>query len=516
MRLGALLAALPPERAALRIENGEGADQVKVRGIAIDSRAVAPGDLFVALRGTHADGHEHLAQALALGAVAVVVERLPQGIALGERPAVVVRDARRTLAPLSARFFGDPSAELVVVGVTGTNGKTSTTYLLESMLLAAGRRPGVIGTVEVRFADERIRSVNTTPESLALQRLLRSMRNQGVDAVAMEVSSHALAIGRTDECRFRVAAFTNLTQDHLDFHETMEAYREAKLRFFREHLGAGTDAVVNADDTHADAFAAAAREVGARVLRVSRKPAPDVDLAVAEAQVTLTGTRARLRLPGGSLAVELPLLGDFNVENLLVAAGCAVALGLAPDAIARGAARCAQVPGRLERVDPNRPDAPTVLVDYAHTPDAVDKLLRTVRPLARGRLITVFGCGGDRDRGKRAPMAEAVSRWSDRAIATSDNPRTEDPLRILEDMTAGLQRLRRVEADGLDAADRSWTPLVDRRAAIELAIAIARPSDTVVVAGKGHEDYQIVGRERIPFDDRVEARRALARRPGAR
>jgi UDP-N-acetylmuramoyl-L-alanyl-D-glutamate--2,6-diaminopimelate ligase len=516
MRLAPLLAALPPERGPIRIENDAGVQELKVRGLAIDSRAVAPGDLFVALRGVHADGHDHLESALALGAVAVVVERLPPGLDLRGRPAVVVRDTRRSLAPLAARFFGDPSAELAVIGVTGTNGKTSTTYLVESMLREAGRRPGVIGTVEVRFADERLRSINTTPESVELQRLLRAMRTRGVDTVAMEVSSHALAIGRTDECQFRVAAFTNLTQDHLDFHETMEAYREAKLRFFRDHLGPDRHAVVNADDPSAEHFETAARAAGARVLRVARKPGPGVDVALADAEMALTGTRARLALPGGPLAVELPLLGDFNLENLLVAAGCAVALDLGPEAIGRGASRCIQVPGRLERVDPNRADTPTVLVDYAHTPDAVDKLLRTVRPLARGRLVTVFGCGGDRDRSKRAPMAEAVARWSDRAVVTSDNPRTEDPGRILEDVTAGLRGLRRVEPDALDAAEASFTALVDRRAAIELAIGLARPADTVVIAGKGHEDYQIVGRERIPFDDRVEARRALERRRGGR
>jgi len=512
MRLAELLAALPPEQSPVSVT---GSVEVPIRGLAIDSRAVAPGDLFVALRGAQADGHAHLGEALALGAAAVVVESLPPELALGDHPAVVVRDSRRALAPLAARFFGHPSEELTLIGVTGTNGKTSTTYLLESMLASAGRRPGVIGTVEVRFADERLRSINTTPESLELQRVLRAMRNRGVDAVAMEVSSHGLSIGRTDGCRFAVAAVTNLTQDHLDFHQTMEAYRDAKLRLFRE-LRPDAAAVVNLDDPSAEHFVAAARRAGARTLGVARKSGPGVDASIDEAVVALSGTRLRLRLPGGPLEVDLPLLGDFNVENLLVAVGCAVALGIDPAAIARGAARTPQVPGRVERVDSGRPDAPTVLVDYAHTPDAVDKLLRTVRPLARGRLITVFGCGGDRDRTKRAPMAEAVARWSDRAIATSDNPRTEDPQRILGDVVVGLDRLRRVEPDGLDADAGSYAIVVDRREAIALAVGIARPEDTVVIAGKGHEDYQIVGRKRFPFDDRHEARRALERRGQAR
>jgi len=512
MRLAALLAGLPPERNTLRIEAAQADADPPIRGIAIDSRAVVPGDLFVALRGVHADGHEHLQQAIDLGAAAVVVERVPAGIDLRGCPAVVVRDARQSLAPLSALFFGNPSEELSLIGVTGTNGKTSTTYLLESILKAAGRRTGLIGTVEVRYADEHLRSVNTTPESVELQRLLRAMRTHGVDAVAMEVSSHALAIGRTDGCRFEAAAFTNVTQDHLDFHETMDAYRVAKTRLFREHLRPGAAAVLNLDDPAAAEFLAAARDGGGRPICVARKPGPGVDVAVEAAHVDLGGTRARLRLPTGPLELALPLLGDFNIENLLVAVGLAVGLDIPVDAIVRGVESCPQVPGRVERVDPGRPDTPTVLVDYAHTPDAVDKLLRTVRPMARGRLITVFGCGGDRDRTKRAPMAEAVARWSDRAIATSDNPRGEDPEAILADVVLGLRRLRKVEAADLDGSDASFACLVDRHAAIRLALGIARSADTVVIAGKGHEDYQIVGRQRLPFDDRIEARRALAGR----
>jgi UDP-N-acetylmuramoyl-L-alanyl-D-glutamate--2,6-diaminopimelate ligase len=516
VRLGELLAALPAGRGALRIEGGDAASEIPIRGVAVDSRAVVPGDLFVALRGAQVDAHRHLDQALALGAAALVVEEVPAGLDLRGRPAVLVADTRRSLALLAARFYGYPSEELELIGVTGTNGKTSTTYLLEAMLAAAGRRPGVIGTVEVRYAGERQRTLNTTPESLELQRILRAMRTRGVDAVAMEVSSHALAMGRTDGCRFAVAAVTNVTQDHLDFHQTMEAYRDAKVALFRERLRPGAVAVVNADDTSAPHFEAAARAAGARVLRVSRKPGPGIDVALDDAAVALEGTRARLRLPEGPLAIELPLLGDFNLENLLVASGCALALGLPAEAIARGAAGCAQVPGRIERVDPNQPGVPTVLVDYAHTPDAVDKLLRTVRPLARGRLVTVFGCGGDRDRTKRAPMAEAVARWSDRVIVTSDNPRTEDPERVLDDVVVGLAGLRAVAPDDLDGTERGYARIADRHAAIELAVSLARAEDTVVIAGKGHEDYQIVGRERLPFDDRNEARRALARRPAGR
>jgi UDP-N-acetylmuramoyl-L-alanyl-D-glutamate--2,6-diaminopimelate ligase len=508
VRLSALLGALPP---ALAPDGPTPAADPVVRGLCIDSRQVSPGDLFVALPGQYADGHDHLPEALRLGAAAFVVERRPEGD-LGGRPVVCVRDARRALAPLAVCFFGDPSRELTLVGVTGTNGKTSTTFLVESILREAGRRVGLIGTVQVRYADVRRRALNTTPESLELQRTLRHMLDRGVDAVAMEVSSHGIALGRIAGCRFAVAALTNVTQDHLDFHGSMEFYVESKLAFFRQHLAPGGAAVVNADDPRAAAFEAAAKDAGARLVRVSRRREAGADVELVGADVTLEGSHLRLRLPSGPLPAELPLLGEFNLENALVATGCAVALGVAPDAIARGLRGCPQVPGRMERVGADLSGAPTVLVDYAHTPDAVEKLLRAVRPLARGRLVALFGCGGDRDRGKRPLMADAVARHADRVIVTSDNPRSEDPLRILADVEQGLSALRRVEPDALDAAERAYASLPDRRAAIELAIRIARPEDTVLLAGKGHEDYQIVGRERLPFDDRVEARRALLRR----
>ena len=516
MRLSDLLEALPPGLAPIEILRSDGREDPAIRGIQIDSRAVAPGDLFVALRGSQADGHHFLGAAAKLGAVAFLVEALPEGVDLEGRPIVVVRDTRRALAPLATRFYGAPSAELTLVGVTGTNGKTSTTYLVESILQAAGRNVGVVGTVEVRYAQERHRAINTTPESLELQRLLRAMRTQGVDAVAMEVSSHGLALGRVDGCRFTVGAITNLTQDHLDFHGTMEAYRDAKALLFVRHIAPDGAAVVHLDDSFAPAFVDAARTAGVRLVTTSRNPKTGADVALLSADVSLSGTRASVRLPPAlgttPLDVTLPLIGDFNLENMLVAVGIAAALGVAPAHIAAGLAAVPQVPGRVERVDTDLSGAPTVLVDYAHTPDAVEKLLRTVRPLAHGRLITVFGCGGDRDRAKRPLMAQAVARWSDRVVATSDNPRTEDPMAILADLERGLTGLCRVGAVALQATPRSYAVLPDRRGAIELALAIAQPEDTVVIAGKGHEDYQIVGRERLPFDDREEARRALARR----
>jgi len=515
MRLSALLAALPSENAQTALHADRGQEDPIVRGLCHDSRAVCPGDLFIALRGALADGHVHLEQALDLGAAALLLEELPPGLERRGRPAAVVRDTRRAVSPLACAFFGNPSAELQLLGVTGTNGKTSVTYLLESILCAAGRRVGVIGTVETRWPGERKRSLNTTPDGLELQRTLRNMRTAGAEAAVMEVSSHGLALGRVDGCHFTVAAFTNLTQDHLDFHGDMGRYGEAKLLLFSEHLAKDGSAVLNLDDPASSRFAEAARAAGARILFVSRQAGGLADVALLEAEVNLAGSRARLRLPSGPLEVSCPLVGDFNLENLLVAAGCAVALDIAPRTLADGLASCPQVPGRIERVGADVPGAPTILVDYAHTPDAVEKLLRTVRPLSQGRLVTVFGCGGDRDRAKRPLMAEAVARHSDRVIATSDNPRTEDPLAILRDVEVGLGKLSRVAPEALDATPAGFTTVPDRRAAIELALGLARPEDTLVIAGKGHEDYQIIGRERLPFDDRAEARRALRRRTRA-
>ncbi len=506
IRLSALLAGLPHELAPRRVPSGDPG----INGIKVDSRAVAPGDLFVALRGSNVDGHAFLAEAAAFGAVALLVEEEPA--AAGLPPAVVVPDTRRALAPIALRFFGDPARELKLIGVTGTNGKTSTTFLSESILAAAGKRTGLIGTVEVRYAGERQRAINTTPESLELQRLLRDMCTRGVDAAVMEVSSHGLALGRVAGVGFDVAALTNLTQDHLDFHGDMQAYADAKARLFRHHLKPGGVGVVNLDDPQAERFLAAAHAGGARTLGVTRRPGASAEVRVEAAQVSLSGVRARLALPSGPLELALPLVGDFNVENLAVAVGIALGLGIAPDAIARGVAACPQVPGRMERVASPAPGAPVVLVDYAHTPDAVEKVLRAVRPLTEGRVIAVFGCGGDRDRSKRPRMAEAVARFADRAVLTSDNPRTEDPQAILREVEQGLGSMRRVEPRALASTEHAFSSLLDRREAIQLAIRIAGRGDSVVIAGKGHEDYQIVGRERLPFDDREEARRALERR----
>lgn len=519
MRLSALLAALPSQWAPSQWLRADPTEDPIIRGVAYDSRYVSPGDLFVALRGAVSDGHDYLSQAVELGAVALLVEAAPAD-ASGRPPVVIVPDTRRALAPVAARFYGDPASECTMIGITGTNGKTSTCYLVESMLRKAGVRSGLIGTIGVRYAGQEERAVNTTPESLDLQRTLRAMRTQGVEAVVMEVSSHGLELGRVHGCRFKVAAFTNLTQDHLDFHGTMDAYLESKALLFRDHLRPGAWAVLNVDDPASEKLVGTARDAGASILRTSRNPDSQAEIRVLRADVSLAGSRVRLALGDAEREVDCPLLGDFNLENLVVACGIAVGLGLDPDAIVQGIAACPQVPGRVELVTRPGADAdaegdPTVIVDYAHTPDAVDKLLRATRPMARGRLVTVFGCGGDRDRAKRPLMAEAVARSSDRVVATSDNPRTEDPAAILRDVEAGLTDLARVEPERLGSCERSYCVVEDRREAIRIALSAAEPGDTVVLAGKGHEDYQIVGREKLPFDDRDEARRALAGRRGA-
>ncbi|NNL84327.1 MAG: UDP-N-acetylmuramoyl-L-alanyl-D-glutamate--2,6-diaminopimelate ligase [Myxococcales bacterium] len=504
MRFAELAENISAELDPCWIDNA--APETNIRGISYDSRVVAPGDLFVALRGSGTDGHRFVRAAGDAGAVALLVEKdFAGGTPL---PTLGVTDSRAALAQIAAPFFGNPARELALVGITGTNGKTSTCTLVESILRAAGRTTGLIGTVEIRFRDEHVRSINTTPESLDLQRTLRAMCTAGVDVVAMEVSSHGLALGRVTGCVFRIAALSNVTQDHLDFHGDMDGYVEAKALLFRDYLAEDGCAVINLDDSYAKRFVAATRERGAACLLVSAEGREEADLRVLSATTTVEGTELRIATPDGIIDATLPLIGALNIENGILAAGVGAALGISREHIAAGLARCPQVPGRLERILGDTGSA-SVFVDYAHTPDALAKLLRTLRPLTEGRLIAVFGCGGDRDRGKRPLMAEAVARHADIAIATSDNPRTEDPESILDDVEAGLAGAPSLSAQELARAMRGYIRIADRRTAIRAAIEAGNSSDTVVLAGKGHEDYQIIGRERLPFDDRDEARRVL-------
>jgi UDP-N-acetylmuramoyl-L-alanyl-D-glutamate--2,6-diaminopimelate ligase len=480
---------------------GRAAD-VDVSGVASDSRRVRPGDLFFALPGRTTDGARHVDEARTRGARAVVATG---PLDAGPLPLVRAADPRRLLGLAAARLAGDPSADLTLVGVTGTNGKTTVTYLLEAIWRAAGLTTGVVGTITYRVAGAARPAPLTTPEAPELQALLAEMRAAGVGHVAMEVSSHALEQERVAGCRFDAGVFTNLTRDHLDFHGDLAAYEAAKARLFLEHLPAsgkpGPVAVVNVDDAAGARLAAA---VGVRCVRVGRDTSATV--RALEVESRLDGTRGLLALGGERVAFTSTLVGAPHTENIMAAAATAWALGLPAGTIVAGIATAAPPPGRVERI---AGPGFTVVVDYAHTPDALERLLAAMRPLAPGALIVVFGCGGDRDRGKRPLMGEAVARLADMAVLTSDNPRTEDPLRILGDVEAGLR-------DGGMAplaAACGYVVEADRRAAIRRALGLARPGDLVIVAGKGHEDYQIVGTEKRRLDDREEVRRALEERP---
>ena len=458
---------------------------VEVRAVRDDSRAVQAGDVFVAVKGMRSDGHAFVSAAIERGAAAIVVEKRVDGAKV---PQVVVKSGAKALGPLVARSLGDPADKLVLIGITGTNGKTTTTYLVESILAAAGHKPGVIGTVSYRWAGQSIEAPYTTPTPQVLHETFGKMLAAGCTHVVMEVSSAALAMDRLAGVHFKVAAFSNLTQDHLDVHGTMAAYRDAKKRLFTDHLR-GT-AVANIDDPEGEGMALAS---GANPLRVGKGG----DVHVIDEESTVRGIRAKIATPRGDLAIESkPLVGHYNVANLMLAIGIAEALEVPHDAIARGIAELEGVPGRVERVA-NHADL-DILVDYAHTPDALRNVLTALRPLTRRRLICVFGCGGDRDPTKRPKMGAAVAELTDVAVVTSDNPRTEDPRAIIDAI--------------LPAVPKPFFVDVDRRTAIRAAIAEATPGDVVVIAGKGHEDYQILGTKKIHFDDREEAAAAATER----
>ena len=465
---------------------------VAVRRVVDDSRRVEPGDLFVAVRGLTVDGHGFVRAAIERGAAAVVVEA-EQPVSV---PQVVVPSAARALPLLVARAAGLPAERMRLIGVTGTNGKTTTTYLVENMLRAARFSPGVVGTVSVRYAGRELPAKYTTPTPTELHELFADMVAAGVSDVVMETSSAALAMDRLGGLRFQVAAFSNLTQDHLDVHGTMAAYQDAKARLFSELLAHDGVAVVNVDDPAGPAMLAAAPS-SARRLRVSTRG--EADIALVSASSSVAGIAARFLTPVGTIAVvSSRLFGDYNIANLGLAIGIGVALGLPAAAIAAGIA-AAEVPGRVQRVENAR--GLHVFVDYAHTPDALERVIAALRALTPGRLIVVFGCGGDRDPSKRPQMGRIVAERADGAIVTSDNPRTEDPGTIIEMILAGIDR----------SAPAELVVEPDRRTAIGVAVRAAGPEDVVLIAGKGHEDYQILGKAKIHFDDREEAVLAIAR-----
>ncbi|MSP15299.1 MAG: UDP-N-acetylmuramoyl-L-alanyl-D-glutamate--2,6-diaminopimelate ligase [Myxococcales bacterium] len=494
MRLVDLLAEVDGARLV-----GDGA--CEIGAVHDDSRRVAVGDLFVAVPGLTVDGHDFVAAACARGAAAVVVEReLSVPV-----PQIVVGCAKRALGRLAARVAGRPADRMTLVGITGTNGKTTASYLVEAMLAAAhtGARPGVIGTVSFRFGGRETPATFTTPAPVELHALFGDLAARGCSHVVMETSSAALAMDRLEGVVFQVAAFTNLTQDHLDLHGTMAAYRAAKERLFSERLAANGTAVAMVDDGDGigEAMLAAAPAT-ARKLRVSLRRADNAaDISVASATSTIAGLRATLRTPQGEIELASSVLfGEYNLANLALATGIGCALGLDRDAIVAGVRTLPGVPGRVERVANTR--GVDLFVDYAHTPDALERVIAALRPLTRGRLLVVFGCGGDRDRAKRPLMGRVVAEGADLAFVTSDNPRTEEPLSILDMIVAGVHA-------GAARAPHVVEP--DRRRAIALAVAEARAGDVVLVAGKGHEDYQIIGTTKHHFDDREEAAAAIAR-----
>jgi UDP-N-acetylmuramoyl-L-alanyl-D-glutamate--2,6-diaminopimelate ligase len=474
-----------------------------VSSVTYDSRQVTRGSLFVALKGHQADGTAFARDAITRGAVAIVAETpAPAGTAVTW---LQVRDARLALAALSASYYGNPSESLVLVGITGTNGKTTTACLLQSVFEAAGIRCGRIGTVGHRIGGREIEAARTTPEAPDLQRMLREMVAEGSGACAMEVSSHALVLRRADFLHFAAAVFTNLTRDHLDFHRDMEDYFQAKRRLF-ELLPAGAFGIANLDDPRGAAFAAAA---GQAVTYAIDTPA---DVRPGPLSLSLDGLAFEVRTPRGRLQVRSPLVGRPNAYNILATVATAVSLDLSAAAIEEGIARLSHVPGRFQVVSEPRDDV-RVVIDYAHTDDALRNLLETARPLAQGRVITVFGCGGDRDRTKRPLMGAVAARLSDLVIITSDNPRSEPPERIIEEVIRGIAVPRDRAARGQSGPKATpYVALVDRRAAIEKAIHDAQPGDLVLVAGKGHEKYQVIGERVLAFDDVEVARSALARR----
>jgi len=483
MRLSDLIAGIDPVATRGDLE-------VEIAGLAYDSRKVGPGTLFFCVPGEKVDGHEFGPAAVAAGAAALVVER-ELGLGAAE---VVVADARAAMAPLAARFAGDPTAELRVFGVTGTNGKTTTAFLVREILEAAGIRTGLLGTVKQVVGGVEEEVERTTPEAIDMQATFRRMLASGDAACAMEVSSHALVLRRADAIHFDVTLFTNLTQDHLDFHATMAEYFAAKRLLFEQ---AGATRVVNVDDEYGRRLA---EEFECVTFSAAGGAA---DYRADAVEFDTAGARFLARTPHGDLPVRTGLPGGFNVANALGALAAAVALGVGPEAAAAGLERAARVPGRFEPIDEGQGFA--VLVDYAHTPDSMENVLRAARRLTRGRVISVFGAGGDRDRDKRPMMGRAGGELSDLAVVTSDNPRSEDPAAIVAEVAAGA------EGQGAEVAVE-----VDRRAAIGLALGRAEPGDTVVIAGKGHEQGQEFEEGRkVPFDDREVAREELRRLRGA-
>lgn len=475
------------------------------------AQEVTPGGLFVAIKGARHDGHDYIDAARERGAAAVIVD---QWIKTDLRT-IAVKNSRRALSSISSLFYGNPSSELVLIGVSGTNGKTTTTWLVEHILKAAGFNTGVIGTINWRFNDQVHDTPVTTPESADLHRMLRTMADAGVTHAIMEVSSHALDLHRVRDCAFDRAVFTNLTQDHLDYHKTMGAYWACKKKLYTrllEKSGKNSRAVINIDDPRGAELAPTLTPEPVTT-GVSR----DAQVRAEEIDDHISGLSARLTLNDDGCRISSPLTGGFNLENILSAAGTAHSLDIPADIICRGISDCLGVPGRLERIEPGA--GRHVFVDYAHTPDALDSILRTLKHRAPARIITVFGCGGDRDRSKRPLMGEIALRYSDIALVTSDNPRSEPPRAIIDDILKGMVLPDQDPADVVELAACLSSPSqepgkilveTDRQKALVGAVALSHPQDIIIAAGKGHETYQVTARGTIDFDDRTLLRSALS------
>jgi UDP-N-acetylmuramoyl-L-alanyl-D-glutamate--2,6-diaminopimelate ligase len=476
MNLERVIAALAPTDVVQRAP-------VEISDLAYDTRAVRPGALFFCVRGERHDGHRYARDAVERGAAALVVEHALEL----DVPQLCVPDVRRAMPVAAVAFFDDPTRELEVAGVTGTNGKTTTAFLVHSILDKAGRRPGLLGTIESRIG-ERQAAIRTTPEAIDLQRAFRAMLDGGDRSCALEATSHGSELGRLDGVRFAALAFTNLGQDHLDFHGTFERYFDAKRRLFLE--GERPPAAINVGDEHGRRLADELRSISHTPL-LTFGFADDADVRPEGLELDASGAR----LSAGGIDLRTTLRGRFNVENVLAAVSLARLLGVENDQIAAGIESLAGVPGRFEAVDEGQPF--TVIVDYSHKPDALENVLRTARELTRRRVICVFGCGGDRDRGKRPLMGRIAGELADIAIVTSDNPRSEDPEAIIAEIVAG--------------ADSELETEPDRAAAIERALALAGEGDVLVIAGKGHEQGQEFADRTVPFDDRIVARHALRR-----
>ncbi|MEE9543220.1 MAG: UDP-N-acetylmuramoyl-L-alanyl-D-glutamate--2,6-diaminopimelate ligase [Thermodesulfobacteriota bacterium] len=501
VRLSALIEGIDKEVLGMEVI---GNDDVEVSSISLDSREVQPGALFAALPGLESDGFDYIDDALAKGAASILAERASEGLGVAQ---IIASDPRAVLAHISERFYGSPAEQMSLVGVTGTNGKTTTAFLVESILKEAALKCGVIGTVNYRYNGKVLNAKRTTPESTELSALMAEMVAANVTHAVIEVSSHALAQKRADACRFIAAIFTNLTHEHLDYHETMEDYFEAKARLFSELMKKGGVAVINVDDS----FGVSLADTLDGALTYSLKEGAGI--FPNKYSITAAGISAALNTPEGTLNIESSLIGAYNLSNIMAAVGAALSLGIESAVISKGISALKRIPGRLDRVgvEESRAGAPRFYVDYAHTADALERVLETLKSITEGRLITVFGCGGDRDTEKRPLMGEAAARLSDITIITSDNPRGEDPVKIIEDIEAGIKGVKKFDV-ALEFSGHGYAVITERREAIEKAVESAGDHDTVLIAGKGHEDYQLIGEKRLKFDDFDELSRAISAR----